>query len=263
MGIVNVTPDSFSDGGRWLDATAAIEHARQLVDEGADILDIGGESTRPGAAEVSVEDELARVLPVIEGLQGTVRISIDTKKPEVARAAVKAGATLINDVSASLWQVAADTNSGWIAMHMKGNPSNMQHNPHYDDVVAEVTEFLVRRAEAAKSLGVQEVWIDPGIGFGKTLEHNLALMHDLDRLTKTGYPVAIGVSRKAFLGALTAKNGEVPHPEDRKDASVAAAVWAMTKGAGIIRVHDVQATVRAAQVISAIQRLTNAEEQAA
>jgi dihydropteroate synthase len=263
MGIVNVTPDSFSDGGRWLDPTKAIDHGQQLLAEGADILDIGGESTRPGAQEVSIEDELARVIPVIEALRDKTRISIDTKKAAVAEAAVQAGAHLINDVSASLWPVAARTGAGWIAMHMQGSPSTMQQEPTYENVVAEVTRYLVDRARTAKDAGVNEVWIDPGIGFGKTLEHNLALMRDLDTLVATGFPVAIGVSRKTFLGTLTAEHGESPAPTDRHDASVAAAVWAISKGAGIIRVHDVLATVRAARVINAIRDLSKAEEQAA
>lgn len=264
MGIVNVTPDSFSDGGQWLDPTAAIEHGMQLISEGADILDIGGESTRPGASEVCVDEELERVIPVIEGLRGTVRISIDTRKEEVARAAVEAGATIVNDVSASLWQVAADTGAAWIAMHMQGTPSTMQEQPTYEDVVAEVTAYLVERAETAKAAGVDEVWIDPGIGFGKgLLTHNLALLKHLDTLVQTGYPVAVGISRKTFLGALTARDGEVPGPTDRHDASIAAAVWAISKGAGIIRVHDVLATVRAARVVTAIRDLSKAEEQAA
>jgi dihydropteroate synthase len=263
MGIVNVTPDSFSDGGRWLDPVAAIEHGKRLVDEGAHILDVGGESTRPGAAEVPVEEELARVIPVVEGLSEVICVSIDTKKPEVAEAAVRSGARIINDVSASLWQVAADCGAGWIAMHMKGDPATMQQQPTYDDVVAEVVDYLSDRAAKAMKAGVADVWIDPGIGFGKTLHHNLELMANLDALVATGFPVAFGASRKTFLGTLTAIAGEVPPATDRHDASLAAAVWAITKGAGIIRVHDVQATVRAAQLITAIQDLTKAEEQAA
>lgn len=263
MGIINVTPDSFSDGGKWLDANAAIAHGKELAAQGAHILDIGGESTRPGAAAVSIQEEIARVVPVIEALNGVARLSIDTRKPEVARAAVDAGATIINDVSASLWQVAADTKSVWIAMHMQGDPTNMQLNPEYKDVVTEVRDFLVERAEKAKAAGVGEIWIDPGFGFGKTLDHNLELLHNLEVFVRTGFPLAIGVSRKTFLGKLTAVNGEPPPPEDRDDASLAAAVWAITQGAGIIRVHDVQGAVRAARVITAIQHSRKVEEQAA
>jgi dihydropteroate synthase len=263
MGIVNVTPDSFSDGGRWLDATAAVRHGKQLIAEGAHILDIGGESTRPGAAEVPEDEELARVIPVIQALRDHVRISIDTKKPRVAEAAVEAGATLVNDVSATLWQVAADTGAGWVAMHMQGDPGTMQLQPTYDDVVSEVTSYLAERAAVAERAGVSEIWIDPGIGFGKTLQHNLELMANLHDLVATGYPVAVGASRKTFLGTLTATGQDVPPATDRHDASVAAAVWAITKGAGIIRVHDVLATVRAARVVTAIRELTKAEEQAA
>lgn len=263
MGIINVTPDSFSDGGMWIDPQAAIAHGQQLAAQGADILDIGGESTRPGAADVSVDEELRRVIPVIEGLKGVKRISIDTKKAEVARAAVEAGASIINDVSASLWQVAASTGAAWIAMHMQGTPQTMQQEPAYENVVDDVLAFLVARAKTAEDAGVGEIWIDPGFGFGKTLHHNLTLLRELQVFANSGYPLAIGVSRKTFLGKITAVNGEPPAPGDRDAASLAAAVWAISKGAGMIRVHDVQATVDALRVITAIQDPTKAEEQAA
>jgi dihydropteroate synthase len=256
MGIVNVTPDSFSDGGRWLNVGDAVAHARALIADGADVIDVGGESTRPGAAPVSVDAEIERVVPVIEALDGArARISVDTRKEEVARAAIAAGATVLNDVSASLWQVAADTGAGWVAMHMQGEPGSMQHDPRYGDVVNEVLDFLVDRAESARAEGVDEIWIDPGLGFGKTLEHNIALMANLERFTSCGFPVVLGASRKTFLGRLTMEGDEMPSPEDRDDASLAAAVWAMTKGAAMIRVHDVKATVRALRVISAFDGL--------
>jgi dihydropteroate synthase len=238
MGVLNVTPDSFSDGGRWLDAGAAVAHGLRMVEEGADIVDVGGESTRPGAEPVDADEELRRVLPVIEALAAHTRVSIDTRKAEVAEAALAAGASLLNDVSASLAPVARAAGAGWVAMHMKGDPRTMQDAPAYDDVVAEVRAFLVERAAGA---GIDEVWIDPGIGFGKTMGHNLTLLAHLAALTGTGYPVMVGASRKGFLGRLT---GGAP-PEDRVEASVATAAWAMAQGAGMVRVHDVAPTVAA------------------
>jgi dihydropteroate synthase len=247
MGVLNVTPDSFSDGGRWLDTNGAVAHGRAMIDEGADVVDVGGESTRPGAAPVPVDEELRRVLPVVEALAPHVRISIDTRKPKVAEAAVAAGATLVNDVSAFLAPVAAAAGAGWVAMHMKGEPRTMQQSPHYDDVVAEVTAFLVDRAEGAGvATGIREVWIDPGIGFGKTTAHNLALLRHLDRLVATGYPVVVGTSRKSFLGRLT---GDAP-PDDRVEASVASAAWAISQGVSMVRVHDVRETVAAARLLA-------------
>jgi len=240
MGVLNVTPDSFSDGGRWLDPDAAVTHGLRMVADGADVVDVGGESTRPGADPVPVHEELRRVLPVVEALIPHVRVSIDTRKTEVAEAALEAGATLVNDVSASLAPVARAAGAGWVAMHMKGDPRTMQRAPIYDDVVAEVTAFLVDRASTA---GMDEVWIDPGIGFGKTLEHNLALLAHLRDLVATGYPVVVGTSRKAFLGRLT---GDAP-TGDRVEASVATAAWAMSQGAAMVRVHDVGPTVEAAK----------------
>ncbi|MDQ4070823.1 MAG: dihydropteroate synthase [Actinomycetota bacterium] len=245
MGVLNVTPDSFSDGGRWLDRDAAVAHGLRMVEEGADIIDVGGESTRPGAQAVPLGEELRRVLPVIEALATHTRVSVDTRKAEVAEAAIAAGATLVNDVSASLAPVAAQAGPGvgWVAMHMRGEPQTMQHDPTYDDVVAEVREFLVERASSS---GVEEVWIDPGIGFGKTMEHNLALLAHLDALVATGFPVVVGTSRKSFLGRLT---GGAP-ADDRVEASVATAAWALAQGAGMVRVHDVRPTVEAARLLA-------------
>jgi dihydropteroate synthase len=246
MGILNVTPDSFSDGGRFVDHDDAVAHALVLVANGADLVDVGGESTRPGAEPVDAATELQRVLPVIEALAPQVRVSVDTAKPEVARAAVGAGATLINDITSSLHPVAAECGVGWVAMHMQGEPRTMQHRPSYDDVVAEVTDHLLARAEAASSAGVDEVWIDPGIGFGKSFEHNWALLGALPALCDHGLPVAVGTSRKLFLGAALAAEGAGPTPvDDRLEGSVATAVHAARAGASMVRVHDVAATVAA------------------
>jgi dihydropteroate synthase len=251
MGILNVTPDSFSDGGCFLDPDTAVAHGQRMADEGASLIDVGGESTRPGAAEVESDEEIRRVVPVVEALAGEVRVSIDTTKPEVARAAVEVGASLINDVSASLWPVAADLGVGWIAMHMRGTPRTMQDAPTYDDVVGEVRDFLVERADRARDAGVDEIWIDPGIGFGKTMAHNLSLLHHVDELVATGYPVAIGTSRKSMLGRLLAASDgvdEVP-THDRLEGSLASATWAMAQGVRMIRAHDVLPTVQAALVV--------------
>ena len=245
MGVLNVTPDSFSDGGRWLDPERAVAHGMDLVRQGADVVDVGGESTRPGAAPVDEAEEMRRVVPVVAALAPHVRVSVDTSKAAVARAAVEAGATLVNDVSASLHEVAAEAGVGWVAMHMRGTPSSMQDNPRYGDVVAEVEAYLVARAEAAAAAGVEEVWIDPGIGFGKTAAHNLLLLRHLRHLAGAGFPVLVGTSRKAFLGALA---GGAP-PDDRLEGSLATAVWAMAHGAGMVRVHDVAPTVAAARLL--------------
>ena len=207
MGILNVTPDSFWDGGQWFETQQAIMRGHEMIAEGADIIDVGGESTRPGASEVPVEEELARVVPVVEALAGRVRISIDTTKAAVADAAVEAGASLINDVSATLWPVAARHGVGWVAMHRQGTPASMQLDPRYDDVVAEVSALLVDRAGRAADAGVDDVWIDPGIGFGKTVEHNLELLRRLDELLPLGRPIVIGTSRKSFLGRIAAGGG--------------------------------------------------------
>ena len=275
MGIVNVTPDSFSDGGRYLDHGAAIAHGMELVAEGADLVDVGGESTRPGAEPVDEATELERVVPVVAALAPHVRVSIDTVKPAVARAAVEAGATLVSDVSASLDGVAAELGVPWVAMHSRGTPATMQQLTDYDDVVAEVASFLTAAAERALAAGVPEVWIDPGIGFAKTAEHNLALLAHLDVLVATGHPVLVGTSRKAFLGRLLADSdragrargeaacrpgtslpdstvpaeGPVP-PADRLEGSLATVTWALAKGARMVRVHDVRASVHAAAVVA-------------
>ncbi|MDQ3384995.1 MAG: dihydropteroate synthase [Actinomycetota bacterium] len=246
MGIVNTTPDSFSDGGRFLDAEAAVAHGLRLVAEGADVVDVGGESTRPGAASVDAGEERRRVVPVIEALSPHVRISVDTRKAAVAEAAIEAGATLLNDVSASLFDVAAAGGAGWIAMHMQGEPATMQDDPRYGDVVTEVRDLLVARAGEAAAAGVGEVWIDPGIGFGKDDGHNLELLARLDELVTTGLPVVVGTSRKGFLGRLTGGAAAA----DRLEASVATAVWALSQGAGMVRVHDVAATVAAARLLA-------------
>jgi dihydropteroate synthase len=249
MGILNVTPDSFSDGGLYLDPDRAVARGLQMAAEGADVVDVGGESSRPGADPVPAEEEMRRVLPVIEALAPHVRVSVDTRKAEVAEAAVAAGASLINDISASLDAVAARAGVGWVAMHMRGEPRTMQQDPRYDDVVSEVASFLQSRARRARDLGVKEVWVDPGIGFGKTLGHNLALLAELGRLAGLGWPVLVGVSRKSFLGTL-APGPEGPAPVwDRKEASLAGAVWAMVQGAGMVRVHDVAETVQAARLV--------------
>jgi len=256
MGVLNVTPDSFSDGGRYLDPVAAIAHGRRLIAEGADVVDVGGESSRPGAEPVAEADELRRVLPVIEALAPEVRVSIDTVKPAVARAAVEAGATLVNDVSASpaLAAIAAEQGVGYVVMHRRGDPKTMQIDPCYDDVVAEVAAFLVEHAERAAAAGVDEIWLDPGIGFAKTAAHNLSLLRHLDQLVALGYPVLVGTSRKAFLeGLLTASDGRSdPVPaDDRVEGSLATATWAMVHGAAMIRVHDVRSSVQAAKVVAA------------
>jgi dihydropteroate synthase len=246
MGILNVTPDSFSDGGRWFDREAAVARGLEMVAEGADVIDVGGESTRPGADPVDQAEEHRRVVPVVEALAPHVRVSVDTTKPAVAAAALEAGATLVNDVSASLAEVAAEGGAGWVAMHMQGEPRTMQADPRYDDVVAEVTGFLTARAAQARAAGVEEVWIDPGIGFGKTADHNLSLLRHLRTLVATGWPVAIGTSRKSFLGRTTGG----ADADDRLEASVATAVWAADQGASMLRVHDVGATVQAMKVVS-------------
>jgi dihydropteroate synthase len=255
MGVLNVTPDSFSDGGRYLDPEAAVDHGLRLVAEGADVVDVGGESTRPGAPEVPAAVEQERVAPVIAALAPHVRVSVDTRKRAVAEAAIEAGATLLNDVSASLWEVAAAAGVGWVAMHMQGSPATMQHAPHYDDVVAEVSAFLVERAAQAADGGVEEVWVDPGIGFGKTVDHNLALLSHLRALVGLGFPVLVGTSRKSFLGLLGGGGG----PDDRLEGSLATAVWAMTQGAAMVRVHDVAPTAQAARLVGPEVEMPEAE----
>lgn len=257
MGIVNVTPDSFSDGGRHGDTASAITHGLALIAAGADWLDIGGESTRPGAEPVSEAEELRRVIPVIEGLADAgVPLSIDTMKPGVARAAVKAGASMWNDVNAlraeGALPAAAELGCKVCLMHMQGAPQTMQASPHYDDVVAEVEDFLLERAEAAISAGISRdaIWLDPGIGFGKTLAHNLALMAALPRLASHGFPVLFGASRKRFIGAL---DGDAPAGQ-RLGGSIAAALHAAQAGAAMLRIHDVRETVQALKIQAAIAK---------
>ena len=258
MGIVNVTPDSFSDGGRLADVEAAVSHAMSLVAQGADTLDIGGESTRPGAEPVSVNDEIARVVPVIEGIRARWPgpISIDTMKPEVARTAVAAGATMWNDVSALTFSpaspaTAADLGSDVVLMHMKGEPRTMQTAPAYDDVVEEVADWLARRAEAAMAAGVarERIWLDPGIGFGKTLAHNLALTAHLDRLVGLGFPVLYAASRKRTIALI---DQTATDPLDRIGGSVALALQGARHEAAMVRVHDVRETVQALKVQAAV-----------
>jgi dihydropteroate synthase len=268
MGVVNVTPDSFSDGGRYIGHDDAVEHGRRLAAEGAAVVDVGGESTRPGAEPVDPIEEQRRVLPVVAALAPLVRVSIDTRNASTARAAVDAGASIVNDISASLAPVAADLGVGWIAVHMKGDPRTMQESPEYDDVVAEVRDFLVERADAARAGGVDEVWIDPGFGFGKSLAHNLSLLARLDVLVATGYPVVVGLSRKWFLGRLLANSdaravapplpGLAPAAtsrattaDDRLEGSIAGAVFAVVQGADMVRVHDVRPTVDAVGLVAA------------
>ena len=250
MGVLNVTPDSFSDGGEWFDRDAAVARGMEMAAEGADVVDVGGESTRPGARPVPETEELERVVPVVRALAPHVRVSVDTSKEVVARAAVEAGATLVNDVSASLERVAAETGAGWVAMHMRGTPADMQADPCYDDVVAEVEAFLAGRVRAGRAAGVREIWVDPGIGFGKTAEHNLALLGALDRLAALGCPVLVGVSRKSFLGRIGGGPEGPLDVHDRLEPSLAAAVWAMDHGAAMVRVHDVEPTVQAARLLA-------------
>ena len=255
-GIVNVTPDSFSDGGQHLATAAAIAHGLRLVEEGADLLDVGGESTRPGAEPVSVDDEIARVVPVIDALakQTAVPISVDTSKPEVMRAAVAAGAGFINDVHAlrreGALDAAAELKVPVCVMHMQGEPGTMQDDPRYDDVVGEVHRFLAERVFACEMAGIDKrrVLVDPGFGFGKTLEHNLALLRALGRFRDLAAGVFVGVSRKAMIGALTGRSGGV----DRAAGSAAAATIAVQRGAMIVRVHDVAATRDALAVWQAV-----------
>ncbi|HVT10988.1 MAG TPA: dihydropteroate synthase [Fimbriimonadaceae bacterium] len=259
MGIVNVTPDSFSDGGVHFRAEDAIAAGLRMVEEGADLVDVGGESTRPGAAAVAAEEELRRVVPVVEALarQG-VAVSIDTMKPEVARAALDAGAKIVNDVTAfsnpEMARIAAGTGCTVCLMHMKGDPRTMQENPVYGDIVAEIRDYLVERAAFAEGHGVarETIWIDPGIGFGKTVRHNLLLLKRLEVFVETGYPVLVGVSRKSFIGRLL--NPENPVPvEERLEGTLAAQVIAQTKGARILRVHDVKPARRAIEIVAAIE----------
>jgi len=254
MGIVNVTPDSFSDGGQHLRRDAALAHAHQLIAEGAAMLDIGGESTRPGARPVGIQEELDRVIPVLEGLRGVpLPISIDTRKPEVMRAALAAGASMVNDINAlqepGALEAVAASNAAVCLMHKQGEPQTMQAQPHYADVVGEVREFLRARIAAAEAAGIarERITVDPGFGFGKALGHNLALLRELSALRELGVPVLAGLSRKSMLGAITGQD-----VEHRLPASLAAALLAVQNGAAIVRVHDVRATVDALKVWEAV-----------
>lgn len=255
MGILNITPDSFSDGGRHFDYSVAVEQGRRMVEDGADIIDIGGESTRPGADPVSLEEELRRTIPVIEKLTGEldVPISIDTYKPEVARRALDAGATIINDISGlrdeKMVALAVERNTPAIIMHMKGSPRDMQKNPTYTDVVAEIADWLDQQAQQAIQAGLpgEKVLIDPGIGFGKTLEHNVEILRRLSEFKSLGYPIVLGTSRKAFIGAIL----DLP-ADERVEGTIATAVHGISKGANIVRVHDVKEVARACKLADAI-----------
>jgi len=258
MGVLNVTPDSFSDGGRFLDPETAAAHAMRMAADGADLIDVGGESTRPGSDPVSDDEERARVIPVIERLVADlpdVSISVDTRKAGVAKAALDAGAAIVNDISSGadpdMFGVVKDAGAGMVLMHMQGDPKTMQQAPHYDDVVDEVREYLRERIEAAEFAGIdpERLCIDPGIGFGKTLEHNLTLMHHLDVLLDLGRPVMVGPSRKRFIGTILG----LPEGE-RVEGTAGAVAWLVARGANIVRVHDVKETARVVRIVDAIAR---------
>ncbi len=259
MGIVNVTPDSFSDGGLFEDAEAAVGHGLRLLEEGADVLDVGGESTRPGSDPVDADEEARRVLPVLDGLRRAAPeavLSVDTRRAVVAEDALAAGADVVNDVSAggdpAMFGVVAASGAGLVLMHMRGEPKTMQADPRYDDVVAEVRTYLAERSEAAVAAGIgrDRLAVDPGIGFGKDLRHNLELLRSIGSFRELGVPVLVGASRKRFVGELSG----VEDPADRLEGSVAAAVWCATQGVHVVRVHDVAPTVRALRVADAIAR---------
>ncbi|HEY3317895.1 MAG TPA: dihydropteroate synthase [Coriobacteriia bacterium] len=257
MGILNVTPDSFSDGGRFVTYADAIAEGLAVIPAGADILDVGGESTRPGSAEVPPAEEVGRVLPVVEALVADARVpvSVDTRHADVAQRCVEAGVDVLNDVGGfrDPWmrEVAAGSNAGCVVMHMRGDPGTMQRSPRYGDVFAEVREWLVGQARALEDAGVgrERICLDPGIGFGKALEHNLTLLRRLPELAALGYPLLLGVSRKRFIGEVT----EVPEPAERLAGSLAAAVWCAEHGADVVRVHDVGQTAQALRVLRAIE----------
>jgi dihydropteroate synthase len=254
MGIVNVTPDSFSDGGRYLDADAAVRHGEELARDGAVVLDVGGESTRPGAEPVGEEEELRRVEPVVAGLTGTATVSIDTSKAAVAEAALGLGAEIVNDVTAlrgdpEMVGLCAERGVGVVLMHMPGTPRTMQNSPAYGDVVDEVKAFLDARTEAAVAAGIREerIWLDPGIGFGKTLEHNLELLRRLGELRELGRPLVIGTSRKSFIGKIDGSS-----VGDRTGGTIASSVLAAVEGADVLRVHDVAEMAQALRVAGAV-----------
>jgi dihydropteroate synthase len=258
MGIVNVTPDSFSDGGAFLDTASAVDHGVALTDEGADVLDVGGESTRPGAEEVPVDEELERVVPVIEQLvkQVDVPIGVDTRKPAVAARALEAGAAIVNDVTAGgdpqMFAAARDAGAGLVLMHMLGDPQTMQDDPRYDDVVTEVRDFLAARIGSAVAAGVPRgsLCVDPGIGFGKNLEHNLAILRAIASFRELRTPVLVGASRKRFIGQLSG----VDDPADRMEGTAGAVAWCAAEGVDIVRVHDVLQMRRVVNVVDAIAR---------
>ncbi len=258
MGILNVTPDSFSDGGDYLDVQRAVAHAKMMVAEGATLIDIGGESSRPGASPVSVDEELARVVPVIQALADAVDvlISVDTYKAEVARYALEAGAHIVNDITALsgdpvMATVVAEMEAGVVLMHMKGTPRTMQQAPHYNDVVSEIRSWLQEKARNAEARGIagERIIVDPGIGFGKTTEHNLEILKRLSEFRELNKPLLVGTSRKSFIGNILG----VP-VTDRVEGTAATVCWAITNGADIVRVHDVKANVRAAQMTDALYR---------
>jgi dihydropteroate synthase len=261
MGVLNVTPDSFSDGGLYLDLGAAMAHAEKMVKEGADLIDVGGESTRPGSTPVSIEEELKRVVPVVRALviEGCP-VSIDTSKPEVASRCVEAGACVVNDVTSlrnpAMVAVCAEAGCTVCLMHMQGEPNTMQRDPTYGDVVTEVRDALLRSADLAIAAGVryEDVWIDPGIGFGKTVQHNLQLINHVDVLVTTGHPVMVGVSRKSFIGKVLGTDEDPAPIEQRLDGAIAAQVIAQLKGARIVRTHDVASAARAARLAAAVTR---------
>ena len=262
MGIVNVTPDSFSDGGKFAATNLAIEHALKLAEEGADILDIGGESTRPNATPVSLQEELDRVIPVIKGLVNQIHIpiSIDTYKPQVMQAAIAAGASMVNDVRAlqenGALEIVAESNVGVCLMHMQGTPQTMQQNPQYNDVVHDVKAFLAARLLASINGGVgrSRILVDPGFGFGKTCEHNISLLKNLESFADLCQPLLVGLSRKSVLGQIASGQATGNDVDARLYASIAASVLAAQKGAKILRVHDVKATVEALKVVAALQK---------
>ncbi|MEO8168033.1 MAG: dihydropteroate synthase, partial [bacterium] len=250
MGILNVTPDSFSDGGKYLDPADAVSRALQMIDEGADFIDVGGESTRPGAGPVPLAEELNRVLPVISALAGKTDtpISVDTYKPQVAMSALDAGAVIVNDISGmafddALAKLAREMGASIVLMHMKGEPRTMQNNPAYDNLWQEVIDYLQQRIEHVRSSGLKQIIIDPGIGFGKRPEHNLEILKNLSNLKPLGYPILIGASRKSFIGKVLDLQAE-----DRLEGSLAAAVVSVMNGASIVRVHDVKETKRAVAI---------------
>jgi dihydropteroate synthase len=260
MGILNVTPDSFSDGGKYFDKGKAVEHALRMVREGASIIDVGGESTRPGARDVSVNEELLRVIPVVKAISKKTGalISIDTKKAEVAARAIEAGATIINDISALnadplMAKVAAKYSATVILMHMKGTPRDMQKSPRYSNLISEIKKYFKRSIHTARRAGINEknIIIDPGIGFGKTVNHNLEILNRLDEFKEFGRPICVGVSRKSFIGKVLGSSST----DDRLAGTIAACVFAITKGAQILRVHDVAQAAQAAAITDSIMSL--------